>query len=248
MRVHTEVVLDMTAPLPGGGFKVVSEKGFDYRGPVAECKGDSTAKASEQAQASFTNTLQQSFAQQFANQSNVLNFLNGKLTAQVNNPQGYTPAQMAALNTQAIQGTAQQYQNASQAANQAIAARGGNGLPSGVNAQIQGQLAQGAANTESSALMNNQINNANLQQQNYWNALNGLSGVASQYNPNGFAGSANSGAGEVANLSNAYTNSNQSQLLGALGGVVGGAAGGFFQGGFGKLLGGGGSSQGSSQG
>ena len=66
---------------------------------VSGGKGDPAIKEQEQQQQAFNTQLQQTFSQQFGKQSGILNFLNQKLTNQVNNPQGFTPAQMAALNT-----------------------------------------------------------------------------------------------------------------------------------------------------
>src|SRR5215469_523979 len=107
--------------------------------------GDNTAKSAEKSQAAFTNTLQAAFAQQFGANQSTLNFLNGKLTSAVNNPQGFSPQMLAAATTQAIQGTATDYANAAKTINNQIVARGGSTLPSGVGAQIQAQLATGAA-------------------------------------------------------------------------------------------------------
>jgi hypothetical protein len=178
--------------------------------------GNSTDKSTEQSQANFSQTLQSAFSQQFGANQGVLNFLNGKLTAQANNPQGFSPQMLAAARTGAIQGTAADYSNAQQNVNNQLATRGAGGLPSGVNAQIQGQLSQGAANEESSQLGNINIANAQQQQSNYWNAINGLQGVAAQYNPNGYASSATGAANSVAGLTNAYSNSENSGFLGGL--------------------------------
>jgi hypothetical protein len=195
--------------------------------------GDSTAKSAEKSQASFANTLQNAFSQQFGSNTSVLNFLNGKLTAAVNNPQGFSPQMLAAARTQAIQGTASQYANAQQAVNGAIAAKGGSTLPSGVNAQIQGQLAQGAANQESSQLGNIDIANAQQQQSNYWNAVGGLTGVAQAYNPTGFAGQATGANSAVGGLSEAYSKSQSAGLLGGLSSSLGSGLGAGLSGGLG---------------
>jgi hypothetical protein len=56
--------------------------------------------------------------------------------------------------------------------------------------------------------------------------VNALNGVAAEENPLGYASASSTAGGTVAGLSQAVTASNQSQLLGALGGIVGGAAGG----------------------
>jgi hypothetical protein len=192
---------------------------------VSGAKGDSTAKAGEKSQLAFTQQLQQAFSTQFASNRGVLNFLNGKLTDAVNNPQGMSPEALAAARTNATQTTAQDYAHASQAVNGQIAARGGSTLPSGVTAQIEGGLAQGAANENSSQQNDITLQNEQMRQQNYWKAVGGLNGVAEEYNPTGFASSTDSAAGTVAGLSEANTQASNSgwfnQFMGGLGGGLG---------------------------
>jgi hypothetical protein len=197
---------------------------------VSGGKGDQTAKSAETSSAAFQSTLQNAFAAQFGKQSGVLNFLNNRLTSQINNPTGFTPATKEALNTNAIQTTASQFQNADKAAQEQEAAHGGSGLPSGVDAQIQGQLQGQAAGQLSSELNANTVADAEQQQKDYWSAVSSLSGVASAEDPLGYASGSNGASAGIADLSQAYNASNQSQLLGALGGIAGGvgaAAGGY---------------------
>ena len=189
--------------------------------PVSGGKGDSTVSAAEKSQAGFQSTLQNAFATQFANQQGVLKNLTSSLTAQQNNPQGFTNAEFQAANSNAINTTAAQEQNAIRAAQNSAAAHGG-GLPSGVQEQVAGQIAGAGANQLSGELNQIQEQSAELANQNYWNATKGLEDVGSLENPNQFAASDNSAASSIANLSEAETASDQSQLLGALGGIAGG--------------------------
>lgn len=191
---------------------------------VSGGKGDKTAQASEASQASFNSTLQGAFAKQFSAQTDVLNYLKGTLEPQIKNPTGLDQATKSAMNTNVIDNAATTYQNALKGVQARTAGQGGpTALPNGVQAQVAGQLAGQEAGTESQGLLGVQQQDAALKQQNYWNAVNGLNGVASQTNPLGYAGAATSGSNAVAGLSEAYTQSNQSQLLGALGGIAGGA-------------------------
>jgi hypothetical protein len=153
MRVTTKIVIDMRSGA------VLEHEFFEYDGPVALCKGDQTVKSAENSQFQFSQTLQAAFAKQFGVQSATLQFLTNKLTDAVNNPQGLSPEALAATRTNASQRTATDYAHAQQAINGQIAARGGSTLPSGVDAQIRGSLAQGAANEESES--QNQITLAN---------------------------------------------------------------------------------------
>jgi hypothetical protein len=95
-----------------------------------------------------------------------------------------------------------------------------------------GALKGAQASDTAGALNTIELNDENLKENNYWNAMNVLSGnVASQYNPLGYSSSVNGAADATANLGQAYNASKQSQLLGALGGIAGGAGaalGGYF--------------------
>lgn len=192
---------------------------------VSGGKGDSTLKAQEQAQANFTNTLMGSYKKQFAQQSSILSFLTNKLQPMIDNPRGYDPTALAAMRTQATEGTAQSYAQSEKALNNTLAARGGSQLPSGVEAQLQAENANESAAQNSASQLNITQADANLKQQNYWSAVNALSGNAAQYNPTGYANSANSGTSATADIGSAYKSSQSSQLLGALGGAVGGIGG-----------------------
>lgn len=192
---------------------------------VSGGKGDSAIKNQENQQAGFNTQLQNVFTQQFGAQSGILNFLQGKLTNQINNPTGFSPAQMAALNTNNTENSAKSFANAQAATQNAEAARGGSALPSGVSAQLAAGNANAAAASNAQGANAIQLANASQQQNNYWNAVQGLSGVANQENPTGFAGLFNQGSSNVGNLGVDYNQTQQSQLESTLGGALGGVAG-----------------------
>jgi len=198
---------------------------------VSGGKGDKTVEQGEHSQAGFNNVLQAAFKQQFGASSAVLNFLNGKLTDMANNPTGFSPQALAAARTNAIQQSATDVNNATKAAQASAAAHGGNGLPSGVQAQIAGQIQAAGANEESNNL--NQINLANEQQrqQNYWAAIQGLGSVANAENPTGFGSLANGGQSALASLSGADTAAKQTsfgnELASGFGSALGKGLGGF---------------------
>lgn len=200
---------------------------------VSGGKGDDTLKAQEQAQAAFTNTLMQSYQQQFGRQSQILDFLTKQMEPMIQNPQGFSPQALTAMRTGASDTNAMQFKNASQALNTQLTARGGaTDLPSGVDAQLRAGMAEAGAQNEAEAQNQITLQNEQLKQQNYWNAVNALSGNAAQFNPTGYANSATSGSQAVGDLGTAYKNSQSSQLLGALGGIAGGVASGWASGGF----------------
>jgi len=178
----------------------------------------------QQSQAAFTNTLDSSFKTTFANQQQILGTLSSTLQKAILNPQGFTPAEMTALRTGATDTTAAQTQNAQKAAAAYGASHGGADLGSGVQSQVQGDIATGGA--QQLAGEQNQITVANAQQQqsNYWNAIQGLTNVGNAYNPNGYAANANSSANAVTNASNAITSETEQGWQNAFG-VVSGVAG-----------------------
>ncbi len=101
--------------------------------------------------------------------------------------------------------------------------QGGNGLPSGVDEQIQAQLAGQAAAEESTGERNIAVANEQERNNNWWKALSGEEGVATTENPLGYSQTANQASDATANLGNAFQNSKGPGWTSILGGVVGGA-------------------------
>ena len=228
MRVYTRIVIDMET------LKVVESDWFDYTGPIAHCKGDSTASGEESSQANFSQTLQNAFNTNNAAQQNQLNFLNNKMQSAINNPQGYNAQTLASMRAQANDQVSAQDQNVQRSVNNAEMTRGGaSALPSGVSSQIGASIASQAAQAGNNAQQNITEQNANLQNQNQWNAVKAEEGVAGMENPEGMAGEDNQAASTVGSLSNAVTQSDGPTFGSILGGVVGaglGAGGQIFQG------------------
>jgi hypothetical protein len=230
MRIYSKIEVQMTNTI--GEYLLVSSTWENYSGPLALCKGDKTAKASEIAQANFTNTLQNAFAIQFGKQGAITDFLTSKLKPIIEaGGVGYGREALTAMRTGATDQLSTAYQNAQKTLQNKEFSRGGEDLPSGVNAQLDAELLNSEASDKATAQNNITLQNENQKQQTYWAALNGLSGNAATVNPLGYASSANQGSEAVAGLSQAVTASSQSQLLGALGGIAGGAGsalGGYF--------------------
>lgn len=232
MRIHTKLEYVWS----GSDYVLELEEGFDLpeNGQLGLCKG-ATQQQNDLAdsQTKFYNTLSTDYGTQFANQSAILSSLQKSLQPTVDagpSQYGYSTGQTNNLNSTAIQGTAQQYQNAQKALQNQQAARGGGNLmlPSGVDAQNNASLAASGANQTSSELLG--IQNAGYAQgnQNYTNAINQLGGVAGQYNPNGYAGSATSAGNSAGDTLNTIQKANAaSSPWGAIGGLLGGVAGSF---------------------
>lgn len=219
-RYYLNPVLDMETLTWSHGGVIWSNE------PRIVFKGDDTAKAAENQQMQFDQQLMSIFSQQYANQSGILNYLKGQLEPSITaGGKGYSDADLAAMRTSASDTNAANFQNAEQALNNKISmASGGSKLTGVSGAALESQAGLLNAEAQQEAGSQNQITeaNANLKQQNYWAAINALNGVSAQVNPLGYASGATQGSGAVAGLSNAVTNANQSQLLGALGGIAGG--------------------------
>lgn len=210
---------------------VVRRKSINWTNSVDLCKGASAQQSQlADSQQSFYNTLSNDYNTQFSQQNAILGTLQNSLNPIIQagpNQFGYNTSEVNTLNSQAIQGTGQQYANASQAlkANQAAEGGGNIPLPSGVQSQQQAGLASSAANQASNQLLG--IQNAGYEQghQQYESAIGQLGGVAGMYNPNGVAGAANQGGGVANSEANTVTQlNNAASPWNLVGGILGGAA------------------------
>jgi hypothetical protein len=137
---------------------------------------------------------------------------------------GYSQAELNSLDSQAVEGTAENYAGAAKAVGEATAAEGGgtNPLPSGGQTQLKQEVADSAAGEESKEETG--ITQSDYQQgYNEWqDAGAGLQSIAAGENPIGYenaatgeADAANSEANAVATEQNSWVNA----ALGAAGDV-----------------------------
>jgi hypothetical protein len=197
---------------------------YEYHGPVLLLKGDSTAQAAESTGAAFDQKLIDMFQAQYGKQQGIINYLQNLVTPIINKGgQGYTPEQLAAQRTAATDTISAQFRDAQAGVNAAAVRTGGSALPSGVSTMIESSLAPQEALAQSQAQEQITAANANLQQQNYWNAINVLNGQSAMLNPLGYASTETANAGTIAPLSNAVTSSQGPTALQVLGGLAGGA-------------------------
>lgn len=139
------------------------------------------------SQATLAQTLQQSFNSRFAGQDAVLGKLNSALTpilAAGPNQPGFNPAEASALNSQALDTTAANYDSAARAASGQLAGRGGDsGLQSGVDSQIKATIASQAAKQLSGEQLGITQANYETGRQNYNTALAGTQALSGDYDP-----------------------------------------------------------------
>jgi hypothetical protein len=146
------------------------------------------------------------------------------------NQEGFSTAEKTALNTQATEGVASGYSQASEALGEKLGASGGGDsfLPSGAQAELQ----QNTANTAAGQLAEdkNTITNNDYEtgRQNWTTAASVLGQTASTLNPANFANAATGSGSAAANTANQIAQANNSvwtSAIGALGGIAGTAAG-----------------------
>ena len=185
-------------------------------------------------QSLFNNMVGQA-QQVFGNSSQVFNDLMSTyspIVAAGPNQQGYSPTELASMNSQAITNAGQQYKNQKEALGDQQAAYGGGtaNLPGGSNLARQTSLAENTGNLTAASLNQITQNNYATGRANYWQAAQGLAGAPSVFNPATSAASSAVGAGaQAANTANqiaSQSNSWQQLVGGALGAVAGAATGG----------------------
>lgn len=170
-------------------------------------QGSKTA-ANQIAQTSAAQSQQYQQAVQqaqsiFGSSSNVFNQLMSSFSpvlAAGPGQEGYTPGQLANLNSQAITQTGQQYRNAAQAAGERSAASGGGNalLPSGVTSANQAAIASQGAGTTANQLAQIRNDSANLGRQNWLSAAQVLGNAPGVFSPATSALGASTSAGNSA--------------------------------------------------
>lgn len=197
MRIHTKIVI-------GWDGKVLEEEGYDYYGPVAECKrNDVKGQATQQMQA-----YQNAALQNLGLQRGMLSPMTGYLQNMVTNPTGFGQDALAAMRTQAINNTASQFNPMIQQLKASLGSRGltGGASPtSGIAGRDYGQLYAQEAGTQAQNLAGINIQNALQAQQNRWNAAGTLGNYAGILNPSAFVGGSGQALGDLTQLWTAPT-------------------------------------------
>lgn len=189
------------------------------------CGASQEQKDIEAAQAAFYNNLTSEYQTVFGQNQAILKSLTASfqpILAKGINQEGFSPAELQNLQSQAVAGTGRNYAAAADAlARQQGAAGGGTTyIPTGAKMQQQEQLATSAAQNESQIESNITAANYATGRQNYLEAAGVLGGVAAQYNPTGYAGAATGAGSAAAETANQITQANNSWMnlaAGALG-------------------------------
>lgn len=194
------------------------------------CGSTSNQNEVNNAQISFMNQLQGEYATEYGENQDVLNTLTSSLTPIINagpNQQGYSPAELTALNSQATQGAGQAYQQEAQALGESQGAAGGGNvfMPSAATQAVKAGLGASAENNLSNQKLGITTNNYAVGRANYGNAVGALSGVPAsiQSATSGAAGSVTGAGSAAASEANSIQQANDS-WEGLVGGLAGSAA------------------------
>jgi hypothetical protein len=199
------------------------------------CGASSAQVGLQNAQISFYNEMTADYQQTYSQNQQILKSLTASFSpilAAGPNQEGFSSAELQSLESSATTGVGQNYAAAQKAlAIQQGAQGGGNSfVPSGANSEMRGQLAQSAAQQESSEQLGIQQADYQTGQQNYWQAAGALGGVANAYNPTGYSGAATGAGGAASTTANEVEQANNSWMqlaagaLGATGSALGGGS------------------------
>ena len=209
-----------------------NSESFMYNGNIHKlCGATGAQKSIEQSQQSFMAQAQQQASTVFGAASQVFQGLMSTfapIVAAGPSQRGFSQAENAALQSQAITNAGVSFRNAKQALGENLAAAGGGNtaLPSGVAANEELQLAEAGANNTANQL--NQITEANYAtgRQNYQNAVQGELNATNVYGAaTGAVSGANQAGSDAATSANNIAQADNSWMQmvgGALGGVAGG--------------------------
>lgn len=188
------------------------------------CGASDQQKQIEQAQADFYNQLTTEYQSEFSQNQAILSALTKSfepILAAGINQQGFSPEELATLNSQAETGSGKAYADAKAAvANQQAAEGGGNTyLPSGAKQQQNLELATSAAQNKAGIESNILANDYAQGRQDYLTAAQVLGGTAAQMNPAEFANAATGAGSAASTTANEITQANNSWMNLVAGGL-----------------------------
>ena len=206
--------------------EVVSHDGQYWAEPeMLACGASSAEKAAANQQASFAQMLYNNYSTYFGQQSSILSDIKDTMEPVLEagpNQTGFSSAENAALNTEAIDTNAAAAERAGGAVNAELAGRGDNsGLESGVDKQIQAGIKSKAAGSLASE--QNEITEENYAtgRQNFEEANNTLLNTAGQFNPSSIASEFNTGSENEFNEQSKINTENNALGSELLGGALG---------------------------
>lgn len=223
MLIYTKVIWDIETGV------ILAREGFDYSGPLDLLCGASHQQTDlANQQAAYYATMTQQAQQEFGQASSIFKQLSSQFSpilAAGPNQQGYSPAEIAQLNSEAATGTGETAAMAKQAVNQAVMSEGGpSALPSGAAVKANIGIATGAGQQLSQDELNTQLQSETIGRQNWLEAASVLGGSTGVFNPATGASSAAVGGGSAAMSAANSVNSANNAWVGDVMGVLGDAS------------------------
>lgn len=222
MRISTVVCFDIET---GREFYRAS---YEYTGPIASACGASGAmKSAADQEARVSQQMTNEFGTVFNQNEGILSSLTSALEPIVSagpNQQGFSPAEEAAMRTQAMEATSAAGKQASDSVRQELAAEGGGNsyLPSGSEAAINAGLAEQTAQENASKQLGITTADYGQGRQNFFNAEGALATAPGALeNPATGAGEAAEGAASNAFQGANAINQANNAWEGELGGLIG---------------------------
>lgn len=188
------------------------------------CGPSSQEKDLANESSTFAGKLRSDYGSRFADQSTTLQTLNntlsdvraGKLLP------GFDATTLASMKTSLLNRTAGNYANAARAVGGQLAGRGGDsGLESGVDQQIKAQIAAQGAGALTTGQENIDFANAAKQSENTNRYLTGISTLAGEQNPLGYAGAGTSATKSAYDMAQSNAMASSQQFADIAGGVAG---------------------------
>jgi hypothetical protein len=203
------------------------------------CGPSTQEKQIESSTQNLGQSLQSNYAQRFGQQSKLLQSLNDSLSPIVAagpSQTGFSPEELAARNTTAINNAGAANIHARQAAGNAFAGQGGGSasdIVSGIHKSIEGDIASASANELANT--QNAITGEDyaVGRSNYDKAVAGAHALSGEYDPKSFAEGADSSFGSAFKEANTIQQERGSQISSIIGTV--GSLASSFAGGIGNL-------------
>ena len=193
------------------------------------CGATSAETQIQAAQAAYYTQMTANAQQEFGDAATIFSQLSSQFSpilAAGPNQQGYSPAEIAQLNSQAATGIGQEAAMAKESLNSQTASLGGSAnLPSGAALEADTGVAVGAGQQLAGTELNTQLQSEELGQQNWLNAAKILGGATGTFSQTaGLEGAANTGGADAFTSAQGIQQAND-QWAGDLTSVIGSAAG-----------------------
>jgi hypothetical protein len=193
-----------------------------YDGPWERCKESDAQKKAQQEQNDFNNVLLATYKQSFAQSEAILGIIVPQLEHMATSPEGFGAPEYAALQAKIVNDTGAQFSSVAKAAAREFVTTNEKGLPSGVEAQVQGNIAAAAASQVAGETSQLAIANEEVKQRQKDFALSALTGIRSGLAQEGVATGGTTETGVRSSFDEATTVYNQGSMWkNILSGVVG---------------------------